>query len=465
MVFNDIDADKSGTISYKELNSALRSFKPPPPKALRKNPPPSRIAQLAAKAKFKTDPTKSAGENFKLYLAAQLPYVKDLMKAIDEDGNGLIDKREWRKAVAAFGIEAMSRKEMDAVFESIDEDCSGNISLNELTLALRRAQRDVRRQEASVKRQQEVTKRVRNTVQMLTEAQVKASPGKGSVLEELGLQDEPAPASPVAPPAKQWAVKFVETKRPKHALLIVNVQNDLIDGTMALRYCAAGQEGYEVIPVINALRRSSSFDVVAICKEWHPAEHCSFFESVTGKTLKPRPPSATGAERTKAIGGPKRALEERQAAAAAKGGGGDAAECDDEAGTGEEAFEGGMRRNAMQYDAHDVDGDQKLDFDEFVAMVREREEGEHTEKELRERFKALDADGSGQIDMNEYVLYSLCDALARSSSRVIDLFRQWDEDGSGEVDRKEFRRAVKAMGFDFFANDAELDMVFNDIDA
>ena len=150
----------------------------------------------------------------------------------------------------------------------------------------------------------------------LTEAQVMASPGKGSVLEELGLLDDPAPALPAAPPAKQWAVKFVETKRPKHALLIVNVQNDLIDGTMALRYCAAGQEGYEVVPVVNALRRSSDFDLVAICKEWHPAEHCSFYESVTGKTLKPRPPSATGAERTKAIEAAIRALEERRTVAA-----------------------------------------------------------------------------------------------------------------------------------------------------
>ena len=56
------------------------------------------------------------------------------------------------------------------------------------------------------------------------------------------------------------------------------------------------------------------------------------------------------------------------------------------------------------------------------------------------------------------------DALARSSSRVIDLFRQWDEDASGAIDKDEFRRAVKLMGFDFLASDTEIDMVFNSLD-
>ena len=136
----------------------------------------------------------------------------------------------------------------------------------------------------------------------------------------------------------------------------------------------------------------------------------------------------------------------------------------DTVGSGEVAFAVGMRRAAMDYDAHDVDGDQKLDFGEFCAMVRERETGEHTDEELKERFKAIDADGSGQVDMNEYVRYSLRDALSRSSQRVMDLFKTWDEDGSGQVDKKEFRIAIKAMGFDFFANDAEIDMVFTDFD-
>ena len=130
----------------------------------------------------------------------------------------------------------------------------------------------------------------------------------------------------------------------------------------------------------------------------------------------------------------------------------------------EEDFEAGMRQNAADYQAHDADGDQKLDFGEFCALVRDRETGDFTEEELMARFKQLDADGSGKVDLHEYVRWSLRDALGRSSSRVIDLFKQWDDDGSGEIDKKEFRRAIKSMGFDFFANDSEIDTVFDEFD-
>ena len=37
------------------------------------------------------------------------------------------------------------------------------------------------------------------------------------------------------------------------ALLIVDVQNDFIDGKLALKNCPAKQDGGEVVPVINHL--------------------------------------------------------------------------------------------------------------------------------------------------------------------------------------------------------------------
>ena len=58
------------------------------------------------------------------------------------------------------------------------------------------------------------------------------------------------------------------------------------------------------------------------------------------------------------------------------------AEEDDVAnGEEEEAFDVGMRQNAIDFRVADADADNKLDFDEFCAMVREREEGEHTREE------------------------------------------------------------------------------------
>ena len=58
----------------------------------------------------------------------------------------------------------------------------------------------------------------------------------------------------------------------------------------------------------------------------------------------------------------------------------------------EEAFDDGMRQNAIDYQTHDKDQDGKLDFDEFCALVREREMADHSEEELRARFEALDGD-------------------------------------------------------------------------
>ena len=90
---------------------------------------------------------------------------------------------------------------------------------------------------------------------------------------------------------------------------------------------------------------------------------------------------------------------------------------------------------------------QTLDFEEFCALVKEREVGSHSTYALEQRFKALDANDSGRIEMHEYLMFSLRDALARSITRVIELLQSWDSDKSGDISKKEFRKAVRALGF------------------
>eukprot|EP00435_Cladocopium_sp_Y103_P043698 s1988_g12.t1 len=62
-----------------------------------------------------------------------------------------------------------------------------------------------------------------------------------------------------------------KTIRRKTALLVIDVQNDFISGTLAV------QKSEGIVPTINQMR--DQFDCVVISYDWHPHEHCSFVES------------------------------------------------------------------------------------------------------------------------------------------------------------------------------------------
>ncbi|EZA58574.1 Pyrazinamidase/nicotinamidase [Ooceraea biroi] len=70
------------------------------------------------------------------------------------------------------------------------------------------------------------------------------------------------------------------TVNPVNVLLIVDVQNDFIDGTLALRKCEYGQDGAEVIKPINRLLKYGRWDKVIYSLDWHPEDHISFFENL-----------------------------------------------------------------------------------------------------------------------------------------------------------------------------------------
>ena len=128
----------------------------------------------------------------------------------------------------------------------------------------------------------------------------------------------------------------------------------------------------------------------------------------------------------------------------------------------EEDFASGMRNNVLDYQALDADNDGQLDFEEFCTLIREREEGEFSDKLLKKRFQALDIDDSGYVTLGEYLAWSLRDALIRSSQRVLDLFQEWDDDNSGSITRKELWKAVCHMGID--ATREQVDELFAELD-
>ena len=73
--------------------------------------------------------------------------------------------------------------------------------------------------------------------------------------------------------------------KPKSALIIVDVQNDFISGTLAIHHCPAGHRGEEVVPVINRLTQSVPFDLVVYSYDWHPNDHISFYENYNKRKI------------------------------------------------------------------------------------------------------------------------------------------------------------------------------------
>ena len=65
----------------------------------------------------------------------------------------------------------------------------------------------------------------------------------------------------------------------KTALIIVDMQNDFISGSLAV-----GQ-GADLVAPINALRERPCFDVIVRSRDWHPTDHVSFAENHPGKEL------------------------------------------------------------------------------------------------------------------------------------------------------------------------------------
>ena len=123
----------------------------------------------------------------------------------------------------------------------------------------------------------------------------------------------------------------------------------------------------------------------------------------------------------------------------------------------------GMRQMLMDLDGLDADRNGLLDFDEFCRLIKEREMGVHTTQMLKQRFDAIDKDGSGTIDSSEFLSFALRDSLSRSMIDVGALLKRWDTSGDGKVDRKEFRTACRTLYAVNFS-DKEIDTVFDEID-
>ena len=88
-------------------------------------------------------------------------------------------------------------------------------------------------------------------------------------------------------------------------------------------------------------------------------------------------------------------------------------------------------------------------------MVDARDDHKEFPQSMRRAlFDTIDKDGSGKIDLNEYIQWALRESLTKARGKVIDLFRAWDADGSGFIDFSEFSTVLYALGFRCSKRDA-----------
>ncbi|MEQ9116482.1 MAG: bifunctional nicotinamidase/pyrazinamidase [Rickettsiales bacterium] len=62
----------------------------------------------------------------------------------------------------------------------------------------------------------------------------------------------------------------------KKALLIIDIQNDFISGSLAI------PDGEQIVPIINSLMTAEYYDYIIASQDWHPANHKSFASNNNG---------------------------------------------------------------------------------------------------------------------------------------------------------------------------------------
>ena len=86
----------------------------------------------------------------------------------------------------------------------------------------------------------------------------------------------------------------------------------------------------------------------------------------------------------------------------------------------------------------DIDGDGKVNCEEFVAMMASKMKDADREEEIRVAFRVLDRDGNGFITAAElrHVMTNIGDKL--TDEEVYEMIREADIDGDGQVNCEEF---------------------------
>jgi len=146
IIFSEFDDDKSGTISKVEFERKLRKYAGAiieQRHALRRDAGGRKGAALAYnRVQLDRSSDVPISRQLNAILIAEAVRVIDLFRDWDEDGNGLVDSKEFHRALLALGY-AVSKDESTELFATFDPDGSGTIEFAELSFLLRAARSKV----------------------------------------------------------------------------------------------------------------------------------------------------------------------------------------------------------------------------------------------------------------------------------------------------------------------------------
>jgi len=93
------------------------------------------------------------------------------------------------------------------------------------------------------------------------------------------------------------------------------------------------------------------------------------------------------------------------------------------------------------FDMIDVNGDEKIEFDEFMAIFKETQ-SQNDMILIEYMFKCIDKDGSGTIEVDEIKKFVEDNKVNFSKDELNNLIQKIDVDNSGSVDLNEFKIAL-----------------------
>lgn len=91
----------------------------------------------------------------------------------------------------------------------------------------------------------------------------------------------------------------------------------------------------------------------------------------------------------------------------------------------------------------DDNGDNEIDFDEFVLLMKRQGANRDPEKELRDAFAVFDTDGSGEIDRKELKRLMKKLGQALTEAEIDAMMDEVDTNGDGEISFEEFKALMQ----------------------